>query len=64
MSVDAYGLDPDKDYDDVRPCEEVTGLEWSAAHTWGPWVLSPVYANREDRFCTTCGVMEMQYIEA
>lgn len=54
--VDAYGLDPDKDYEDVQPCAEPD-------HQWGPWVLSPVYANREDRFCTVCGVMEMQWID-
>lgn len=55
MTVDEYGLDSDAAYEDVPECE--------GPHTWGPWVLSPVFANREDRFCTACGVMEMQWIE-
>lgn len=62
--VDAYWLpkdtapgfegDPFEDVDACGPASE--------DHTWGPWVLSPVYANREDRFCVCCGAMEMQTV--
>lgn len=55
--VDAYWLpkdDSDGPFDDVSECTD--------PHLWGPWVLSPVYGNREDRFCVFCGSMEMQTI--
>lgn len=58
-NVDAYQLPlepPDGLFDGVPNCELVV----ASGHTWGPWVLSPVYANREDRFCLCCGAMEMQ----
>lgn len=54
-TTDAYGLDPERDWEGMPECE--------GTHTWGPWVLSPVYSNREDRFCVSCGMMEMQTVE-
>jgi hypothetical protein len=58
-NVDAYWLpkgDAEFDFTDSPECV-------SPPHRWGPWVLSPVYGNREDRFCIVCGIMEMQTVE-
>jgi hypothetical protein len=60
--VDAYWLPvapPSDLFEDVPSCD----LANAAGHTWGPWVLSPVYPLREDRFCIVCGEMEMQTVE-
>lgn len=58
VDVDAYWLPKEatEPFEDVEPCSD-------DHHVWGPWVLSPVYGNREDRFCCACGSMEMQTIE-
>lgn len=60
-NVDAYWLPKDgcADFETTLSCALIN----AAGHFWGPWVLSPVYANREDRFCMVCGEMEMQTIE-
>ena len=59
--VDDYWLPKDdtRDFEGVIECRMPEG---EPEHLWGPWVLSPVYGNREDRFCLLCGSMEMQTV--
>lgn len=61
-NVDQYWLPKDdtRDFEGVPECGSAEGEK---QHLWGPWVLSPVYGNREDRFCMLCGSMEMQTID-